>query len=332
MITGGGTRIGSLLTLIGMAVALPVLAQDRPPRTDEPASATAQPDGTDAKPPVARPADLSTAPSDAAPPEAAPSQAAPAEAPQPDAPAVAGETATGEPSPPAAALPDAGTDATSVQPDGTPADAPEAPAEPAAVPAPTGPPAHSLLREDDFAFEACRLELQRLGTVYTVEPAVTGEQRDCGIDRPVKVTAILPGVTLEGGADMRCDTARALAWWMRDFVTPAAARLPGAPLPVSLALGSTYQCRATVGTSSAKLSEHALGNAIDIAQFTFDDGSVLPVSSTEVGSAGQAFLLAVRWAACMDFATVLGPGSNAAHDNHLHLDVKARRGGYRVCE
>ena len=41
---------------------------------------------------------------------------------------------------------------------------------------------------------------------------------------------------------------------------------------------------------------------------------------------------AIRGAACLYFTTVLGPGSNAAHDDHLHLDVKARNGGYRICE
>lgn len=197
---------------------------------------------------------------------------------------------------------------------------------------PLGPPAHSLLREDDFSFAACRLELARLGTVYTEEAPIIGEQRDCGIDRPLKVSEILPGVALEGGAMMRCNTARALGWWMRDFVQPAARRLPGAPQVASMSLGSTYQCRGTVGATTSGLSEHALGNAIDIGSFTFDDKTVLAVEATGEGNAMQGFLATVRWAGCMDFTTVLGPGSNAAHAGHLHLDIKQRRGGYRVCE
>ncbi|MEG4644742.1 extensin family protein [Paracoccus sp. APAP_BH8] len=28
----------------------------------------------------------------------------------------------------------------------------------------------------------------------------------------------------------------------------------------------------------------------------------------------------------------LGPGANAAHVDHLHLDIKARRGGFRLCQ
>jgi hypothetical protein len=46
----------------------------------------------------------------------------------------------------------------------------------------------------------------------------------------------------------------------------------------------------------------------------------------------EAFQDAVRGAACMDFSTVLGPGSNASHADHLHLDIIARTSGYRLCE
>ena len=144
--------------------------------------------------------------------------------------------------------------------------------------------------------------------------------------------AILPGVMLTGTPVMRCETARALAVWMRDFVQPAARRLPGAPRVAALEPGTTYDCRPRVGNAEARLSEHAFGNAYDIAAFAFDDGSRIVVGETEEGSPQAAFLGAVRWVACMDFGTVLGPGSNAAHEDHLHLDVKRRKGGYRVCE
>ncbi len=45
-----------------------------------------------------------------------------------------------------------------------------------------------------------------------------------------------------------------------------------------------------------------------------------------------AFQRTARASACLYFSTVLGPGSNAAHDDHLHLDVKQRGGGYRLCQ
>lgn len=207
------------------------------------------------------------------------------------------------------------------------------PSEPEAPAAPAGPPVPETLRESAFDLSACHLALHLLGTRYTVEPQITDDDRDCGIAQPVHVTEALPGVSLEGGAAMRCDTARSLALWLRDQVLPAAARLPTAPRLVSAKLGSTYSCRARVGDSGERrMSEHALGNAIDIAGFTFDDGVTLAIGSPDENDLTFAFLKAVHSGACLYFTTVLGPGSNAAHDGHLHLDTIWRRGGYRLCE
>ena len=199
---------------------------------------------------------------------------------------------------------------------------------PAAVAA---PPA-----ESDFDHSACLLALSILGAGYeTVEPVAEAGNSGCGIARPVRIIEALPGIAVEGGAVMRCATARALALWLRDEVLPAAAALPGAPRLSGLVPGSTYQCRGRVGdgTGPAKLSEHALGNAIDIAAFRFADAPELKVQPLkEGGDAGLAFMKAVQAGACLRFTTVLGPGSNAAHDDHLHLDLARRRGGWRLCQ
>lgn len=232
-----------------------------------------------------------------------------------DAPAGAGTTA------PAARD---GDTALTLNPDGQPAtDLPE------------GPPMREQLRETALGFAICRATLSLMGARYSVDaPVMPAEDRDCGIARPVTVHEIQPGVTLEGGAQMRCGTALALASWVRDVVEPAARHLPGAPRLTAMTLGTTYQCRPVVGgASKSRLSEHAFGNAIDIAGFRFADGSELPVQPRqESGDIQMAFQAAVQAGACLDFTTVLGPGSNAAHDDHLHLDIKARRGGYRLCQ
>ena len=204
---------------------------------------------------------------------------------------------------------------------------------PSAPVVPAGPPVPETLRESAFDLSACHLALHLLGARYTVEPQLTDEDRDCGIAQPVRVTEALPGFTLEGGAAMRCDTALSLGLWLRDEVLPAAARLPAAPHPISATLGSTYNCRARVGDSGEKrMSEHAFGNAIDIAAFTFDNGVTLPIGSPDENDLTFAFLKTIHSAACLYFTTVLGPGSNAAHDGHLHLDTIRRSGGYRLCE
>jgi hypothetical protein len=209
-------------------------------------------------------------------------------------------------------------------------------AEPAPVFGPPGPPRWFTLRESDGDYAACKLALSLLGTVYAEEPPITDPgDRDCGIARPIRVERILPDLALEGGAVMRCDTARALGFWARDFLRPAGAMLPGAPRVTGLRLGTTYDCRPRVGTGAdqPRLSEHALGNAIDIAGFVFGDADPLTIQPrADTGDLAEAFQRTARAAGCLFFSTVLGPGSNDAHDDHLHLDVAARRGGWRLCQ
>lgn len=62
-----------------------------------------------------------------------------------------------------------------------------------------------------------------------------------------------------------------------------------------------------------------------------------PPSEPASSSAGQedrdhqAFLDAVRSAACGPFKTVLGPGTDADHATHFHFDMAARRNGATYC-
>jgi hypothetical protein len=58
-----------------------------------------------------------------------------------------------------------------------------------------------------------------------------------------------------------------------------------------------------------------------------------PVNVTDPENSPEgAFRIAVQRGACSIFTTVLGPGSDAAHANHLHLDMRGRRGDYRICQ
>jgi hypothetical protein len=36
--------------------------------------------------------------------------------------------------------------------------------------------------------------------------------------------------------------------------------------------------------------------------------------------------------ACARFSTVLGPGSDGNHEEHIHVDLAERHGGYKMCE
>ncbi|MGE5367466.1 MAG: extensin family protein, partial [Betaproteobacteria bacterium] len=46
----------------------------------------------------------------------------------------------------------------------------------------------------------------------------------------------------------------------------------------------------------------------------------------------QGFLHDVQSAACDQFATVLAPGANVYHYNHIHVDLMRRASGRRICE
>ncbi|HEY6633260.1 MAG TPA: extensin family protein, partial [Rhizobiaceae bacterium] len=113
-----------------------------------------------------------------------------------------------------------------------------------------------------------------------------------------------------------------------DVVSPAAEKAYGQKLK-SISHASAYVCRPRAGTQ--KLSEHAFGNALDIASFTLSSGAVVGVEPHPDAKAA-GFFGEVRRAACGPFKTVLGPGSNADHAEHFHLDLAPRRSGTAVCE
>ena len=93
----------------------------------------------------------------------------------------------------------------------------------------------------------------------------------------------------------------------------------------------SYACRPIRGGREGRWSEHARGNAIDIAGFRLSGGRRISVAGDWKGDDTEAaFLRDVRDGACRMFATVLSPDYNAAHRDHLHLD-QARRGGGGYC-
>jgi hypothetical protein len=95
---------------------------------------------------------------------------------------------------------------------------------------------------------------------------------------------------------------------------------------------SAYSCRGMNGQRGAPISEHAFGNALDIASFTLADGRRISVKDGWRGlPEEQGFLRDVQGAACQQFATVLAPGSNAFHYDHIHVDLSRRASGRVVC-
>ncbi len=97
----------------------------------------------------------------------------------------------------------------------------------------------------------------------------------------------------------------------------------------SVSHASAYVCRPRNGTR--KLSEHAFGNALDIASFTLSDGTMVAVE-LRPDEKPAIFLGKLRKAACGPFKTVLGPGSDPDHALHFHLDLAPRRHGGTFCQ
>ncbi|WP_312365762.1 extensin family protein [Ensifer sp.] len=186
--------------------------------------------------------------------------------------------------------------------------------------------------ENPADYAKCLSDLKALGAVFT-EASRIDDGKGCGIDKPLDVTSVLPDVKLAPKGLMRCEAALALARWTRDAVQPAAdvAFAKGVTVK-SLNQASTYICRLRNNAKTGKISEHAHGNAVDIASFTFSDGKTVEIQPRdEDGTMTGAFQRAITASACLYFKTVLDPGSDAAHETHLHLDVIERRNEYRYC-
>ncbi|PST22337.1 extensin [Mesorhizobium plurifarium] len=187
-------------------------------------------------------------------------------------------------------------------------------------------------KENPQEYASCLSELRSLGAAFT-EAARMDDGNGCGIDKPIEVSAILPGVSLKPEGVMRCETALALARWAKETAASAAMRAFGAEARITaLNQASTYVCRLRNNADTGKISEHARGNAVDIASFTLSDGKTIEIQPRdEDGTLTGAFQRAVTASACLYFTTVLDPGSDAAHEDHLHLDVIERKNGYRYC-
>lgn len=119
---------------------------------------------------------------------------------------------------------------------------------------------------------------------------------------------------------------------------PAARKSSGARV-TEIRNASSYACRRRNNARSGKLSEHGKANALDIAAFVFADKSEMAVRGQSTGilqkisfSRRGSFLKSVRKEACKHFTTVLGPGTDAFHKDHLHLDLmKLRPGRFKMC-
>lgn len=175
----------------------------------------------------------------------------------------------------------------------------------------------------------CQLWLAKLA-VFRSLPVLVGAGECGAVDAVVLDSVILPDqakVAITPPATLRCTMAEEVAIWLRDDVAPTALKL-GAPLR-GLDNFDSYECRGRNRVRGATLSEHGRANALDVRALKLANGLVIGLTDVNVARSWREGL---RASACARFSTVLGPGSDGNHEEHIHVDLAERRGGYRMCE
>jgi len=176
---------------------------------------------------------------------------------------------------------------------------------------------------------ACQTRLAKLA-VFKPLPGLVGPG-ECGAADAVVLDSVIlrdqGKVAVSPPATLRCTMAEAVAVWLREDVAPAALKL-GAPLR-GVDNFDSYECRSRNRVPGAMLSEHGRANALDVRAFTLANGEAVGLTDTSVPKDWRED---IRASACARFSTVLGPGSDGHHEEHIHVDLAERRGGYKMCE
>src|SRR5262249_36379069 len=177
---------------------------------------------------------------------------------------------------------------------------------------------------------ACRLRLTAELAVAPSLPALAGPVEGV-VDDVVRLEAVrLPDqrqVAVAPPAIVRCSFAEAIVHWVRDDVVPAV-RSMGRALK-SIDNYASFDCRGRNRIIGARLSEHGKANALDIRSFKLANGTVVELTDPNVA---KDFRERLRKTTCARFTTVLGPGSDGYHENHVHVDLAEREGGHRMCQ
>ena len=203
-----------------------------------------------------------------------------------------------------------------------PAAAEQAPAEadkPAEQAAPAPPPP-----------SACRLALTDEIAIAPSIPDIHGAG-GCGGEDLVRLEAVvLPDkhrVLVKPAAILRCAMASAIADWIRTDMTPLAASLGS--VVSDLDNFDSFECRGRNRVLGARLSEHGRANALDVRALKLANGQSISLTDRAVSRELRESML---HSACARFTTVLGPGADWYHEDHIHLDLMERHNNYKICQ
>jgi hypothetical protein len=204
------------------------------------------------------------------------------------------------------------------------------PSPPAAPRASSSAPEHALESEwNRLALvdgAACRQKLGELGVAFRNLPDQSApDAHGCGIPHGVLVQRGPSGITYSPPLQIDCSLALELTGIERIIQDQARAHLES---PIrSVTTFGTYSCRNVRGGFTGKLSEHALGNAIDIGVFTPGKGRAIVVArdyrpGQDAPDERSMFLRGTFWALRQDagLTYVIGPETRADHHDHFHVD------------
>ena len=182
------------------------------------------------------------------------------------------------------------------------------------------------------AEEKCLAEKSVQPSAY-MEPESSITRGACGMTHPFKVAAMDGGmVEVSPKATLACPIINQVDRWIADSVQRSATTWFGEQV-VEIKQISAYSCRGMNGQPGAHISEHAFGNALDVAAFKLQSGREIVIKKAwKSGSYEErGFLRDIISDACERFTTVLGPGSNSFHYDHFHFDLSRRSSGRTYC-
>jgi hypothetical protein len=212
-----------------------------------------------------------------------------------------------------------------------PADAPasgsEQPAEASPAPAGGGKP---VAQPAPPPASACRLALTDQIAIAPSIPDIHGPG-GCGGEDLVRLEAVvlpdLHRVAVKPAAVLRCAMAAAIADWIRTDMAPLALSL-GSEIS-DLDNFDSFECRGRNRVAGAMLSEHGRANALDVRAVRLASGQSISLTDRNVP---RGLRESVLQSVCARFSTVLGPGSDWYHEDHIHLDLMERHNNYRICQ
>jgi hypothetical protein len=171
--------------------------------------------------------------------------------------------------------------------------------------------------------QACLDELKVLGVRFkTHTPESEHLARGCVVDNAVVVYAgLFPYINTSfqnlGQVTLSCSMAVKVESFVRK-IPQLAKDILNAEIKSILHQGG-YSCRNQVSSSSL-MSSHAYAEAIDLTGFEFENHPTITVRTNFLGEDQSAqFLKTVAQMACKEFGTVIGPGYDDFHQDHLHI-------------